>query len=262
MSHIRARSDGKIYDIDPGQTNLATGDSVIFESDQCQEIAKVISLEEAKSFSADNASINDGKAVLIRRVTDKDEEDDKKLKDAAKSQVEKCKEIVLKHSLPMEILDADQSLDGKKLTFYFSAPGRVDFRSLVSELASTFQKLIRLQQVGARDRARFAGGTGRCGEQFCCKRFLQGELEGVTVDMAYDQGIGQMGSNRITGACGKLMCCLRYELDFYKKAKTKLPAVGSKIKTPKGEGIVVSQSVLKNKVTVELDGRVYLEVDC
>lgn len=254
---IKARSDSRVYQVDTGSLKLDAGDQVLFESDQCQEVAKVL-----KGGEASGEAVEKDKAVLIRRLNEKDLEEDKKKKLEAAGNVPKCQEIVKKHSLPMELLDADISFDGKKITFYFSAPGRVDFRSLVSELASTFQKLIRLQQVGARDRSRHCGGIGRCGQDFCCKRFLQGELECVTVDMAYDQNLGQMGSNRVTGACGKLMCCLKYELDFYKNAKKKLPSVGSKIKTPKGEGVVVSQCILKNKVTVELEGRTYLEVDC
>lgn len=258
---IKARSDNKVCSVDRGNLELTPGDFIIFESDQCQEVAEVI---DGKALREDNfQDKEDGKqAVLIRRMNEKDQQADDVRKKEARDTVEKCSEIIARHDLPMELLDADLSFDGKKLTFYFTAPGRVDFRTLVSELASNFQKLIRLQQVGARDRARCSGGVGRCGQNFCCSRFLKGELECVTIDMAYEQNIGQMGSNRVTGACGKLMCCLRYELDFYKDAKKKLPAPGSKIKTPKGEGIVVSQSILKNKVTVELQDKAYLEVDC
>lgn len=259
--YIKARSDNKVYSVDKGNFELEAGDLVIFESDQCQEVAKVVKGDDAKS--EDNQERGDDKAaMLIRRMNEKDKQTDLDKRDEANSYIEKCQEIVMRHKLPMELLDADLSFDGKKLTFYFTAPGRVDFRTLVSELASNFQKLIRLQQVGARDRARCIGGVGRCGQNFCCKRFLKGDLECVTIDMAYDQNIGQMGSNRATGACGKLMCCLRYELDFYKKTKAKLPAVGSEIKTEKGKGFVVGQSVLRNSVTVELADKNYLEVDC
>lgn len=260
---IKTRSDGKFYNIDQGNLELSAGDQVLLESEQCQEIAKVVSKEDCVLDDSTTVEVQNSEAVLIRRLTEKDQEIDQKKKAEARENLERCKQIVLKHQLPMELLDADLSFDGKKLTFYFSAPGRVDFRSLVSELASTFQKLIRLQQVGARDRARCIGGVGRCGQDFCCKRFLKGELECVSVDMAYEQNLGQMGSNRVTGACGKLMCCLKYELGFYQKTKKDLPAVGSEIKTQKGMGRVVSQCILKNKVTVELiDNKTYLEVDC
>jgi cell fate regulator YaaT (PSP1 superfamily) len=259
--YIKARSDSKIYLAEKGNLKLETGDMVLFESDQCQEIAFVMpSVPPTSAESESNTGLE--KAVLIRRLNDKDQEIDQQKKEEARQNLERCKEIVSKHQLPMELLDADISFDGKKLTFYFSAPGRVDFRSLVSELASTFQKLIRLQQVGSRDRARCIGGIGRCGEDFCCKRFLKGDLESVSVDMSYEQGLGQMGANRVTGACGKLMCCLKYELDNYRDAKAKLPAVGSEIKTPKGKGRILSQCVLKNSVIVELENNTRLEVDC
>ncbi len=259
---IKSRSDNKIHAVDRGNFDLDAESMVIFESDQCQEVAKVVREEEVKNDDNFVRETGEKVAVLIRRMNDKDKQiDDDKGKEA-RSFIGKCQEIIEKHKLPMELLDSDLSFDGKKLTFYFTAPGRVDFRTLVSELASSFQKLIRLQQVGARDRARCTGGVGRCGQGFCCNRFLKGELECVSIDMAYDQNIGQMGSNRVTGACGKLMCCLKYELDFYKKAKNKMPSVGTSMKTTKGEGIVVNQCILKNKVTVELKDKTYLEVDC
>lgn len=258
---IKARSDSKAHLVDCGSSDFKVGDMVIFECDQCQEVAKVAKEDEAV-IGVSSDKDGDKTAVLIRRMNDKDREIDQEKQKEADACIKKCQEIVARHKLPMELLSADLSFDGKKLTFYFSAPGRVDFRTLVSELASTFQKLIRLQQVGARDRARSTGGIGRCGQDFCCNRFLKGDLECVTVDMAYEQNIGQMGSNRVTGACGKLMCCLKYELDFYQKAKKSLPAVGKTIKTPRGEGTVVSQCLLKNTVNVELQDKTYLEVDC
>lgn len=260
--YIKARSDGKTYKSDKGNLDLSSGDLVLFEADQHQEIAKILSLEEIKIETGGPSAATENEAVLIRRLNDKDREIDGERLKEAQSCLGQAEEIVKKHDLPMEMIDADLSFDEKKLTFYFSAPGRIDFRSLVSELASTFQKLIRLQQVGARDRARCAGGVGRCGRDFCCKSFLKGELECVTTDMAYEQNLGQMGPNRTTGACGKLMCCLKYELEHYKETKKKLPAVGTEFKSGKGKGIVVSQSVLKNQITIELPDKTYVEVDC
>jgi cell fate regulator YaaT (PSP1 superfamily) len=259
---VKTRSDGKIYPVDKGNLEVVAGDQVLFDSDQCQEIARVMVSSEAKKETESLVPVSQMTGVIVRRLNERDLEIDEKRKVEARENLDRCKQTVAKHDLPMELLDADISYDGKKLTFYFSAPGRVDFRSLVSELAANFQKLIRLQQVGARDRARFVGGVGRCGQSFCCKRFLKGELDVVSIDMAYDQNLAQMGSNRVTGACGKLMCCLKYELDFYRKQKSTLPAVGSKIKTARGMGVVVHQCIVKNKVKVELEDRTILEVDC
>ena len=162
----------------------------------------------------------------------------------------------------MELMDAELSFDEKKLTFYFAAEGRVDFRSLVSDLASTFRKLIRLQQIGARDEARFLGGCGRCGQVLCCRRFLKGDLDSVTLEMAQLQGLAAMGTARVTGCCGKLMCCLKYELDEYREAVKSLPKIGEKIKTEKGFGFVISQNILAKKVLVEVEDGSKLEVEC
>ncbi len=258
--YLRARSDSKIYNFDLGNLDVRGGDLVIFENDTCQEIASIVTADELKEANISDKNLES--VVLIRRLGDRDIVVDEQRKAEAMSDLPKCREIIEKHSLPMELLDADLSFDGKKLTFYFSAPGRVDFRLMVSELAAKFQKLIRLQQVGARDRARCAGGTGRCGEEFCCCRFLKGDLECVTTEMAADQNLGQMGSNRVTGCCGKLMCCLRYELDFYRERKAKMPVIGSLIPTLKGKGIVKNQNIIENKVTVQLEDKTYLEVNC
>ncbi|PIS07855.1 stage 0 sporulation protein [Candidatus Berkelbacteria bacterium CG10_big_fil_rev_8_21_14_0_10_43_13] len=258
--YLKARSDSKIYDFESVNFDLETGDQVIFENEICQEIGTVISSAVLKEAKVSDKGLD--KAEIIRRLSERDTTVDLERKVEAASDLPKCREIIEKHDLPMELLDADISFDGKKLTFYFSAPGRVDFRLMVSELAAKFQKLIRLQQVGARDRARCAGGVGRCGEELCCKRFLKGDLECVTTEMAADQNLSQMGGNRVTGCCGKLMCCLRYELDFYRERKKKMPVIGSIFQTPRGKGIVKNQNIIENKITVQLEDRTYLEVDC
>jgi len=180
----------------------------------------------------------------------------------AQEMIPECQKKILRHRLPMELLDAELSFDEKKLTFYFTADGRVDFRALVSDLASSFKKLIRLQQVGARDEARFLGGHGRCGQILCCRKFLKGDLDSITLDMAQIQGLAAMGPGRITGACGKLMCCLAFEIEEYKKMAKNLPKIGDEIKTEKGQGIVISQNVLQKKITVELPDKSKLEVEC
>ncbi|HOX40909.1 MAG TPA: regulatory iron-sulfur-containing complex subunit RicT [bacterium] len=254
--NIKARSDSKIYSVASENLSLVLGDEVVFESDQCQEVATVVGSQKEVG-----VEIGSG-ALIIRRLSDKDRSTDESNKEEARHNLARCKEIILKHSLPMEVLDADLSLDRKKLTFYFSAPGRVDFRALVSELASTFQKLIRLQQIGARDRARYCGGYGRCGETFCCRRFLKGELDCVSIEMAQDQNLAQMGPNRVTGACGKLMCCLKYELGYYKDVKSALPPMWSTVKTAKGKGKVVGHNIVKKCYTVELEDRTRMEVSC
>lgn len=256
--NIRVKTDGKIYKAKTGNLPLLPGDEVIFELDQFQDVGAAVECCQARE-----GCVGEDEVTVIRKLTEKDKEQLLELKEEANATLPKCREKIEKHNLEMDLLNADISYDGKKLTFYFSASGRVDFRSLVPDLASTFKKLIRLQQVGMRDKAKCMDSVGRCGRETCCRKFLKGDLENISVDMAYDQNLGQMGANRVTGVCGKLMCCLKFELDEYKKAKKKMPSNGSKIKTPEGEGTVLSASVIKNKIRVELlsDKRV-VEVDC
>jgi len=257
--NIKVNSDSKIYRAKAGNLPLENGDTVIFELDQFQDVGTIFECCATK----DGNIVLDDEVMVIRKVNEKDSKRLLELKEEATATLDKCREKIEKHNLEMDLLDADISYDGKKLTFYFCSSGRVDFRSLVPDLASTFKKLIRLQQVGMRDKAKCMDSVGRCGRGTCCRKFLKGDLETVTVDMAHDQNLGQTSSNRVTGVCGKLMCCLKFELDDYKKARKNMPSPGSKIKTPEGEGIVIFANVIKNKLRVELlkDKRI-VEVDC
>lgn len=255
--YIKAKSDSKVMLAEGSSLDLAEGDEIIFENEQFQEVGNVL-----KEGFVPNEEV--GPAVtIIRKLTPKDKEQTIEKKTEARQLLIQCKEKVAKHGLSMEMLDADLSYDGKKLTFYFTAPGRVDFRSLVPDLASTFKKMIRLQQVGSRDRVKCVCSVGRCGRETCCRSFLKGDLETVTIDMAYTQNLGQMGANRVTGVCGKLQCCLKYELDNYNKKKKKLPEVGSEFKTKEGIGKVLAVNATKGTVSVELkSNKRILEVNC
>jgi len=259
--HIKAKSDNNIYRAELGNLMLAELDEVLFESDQGQEIG-VVSLGELST--EEKKDENDSIVTIIRKLNDKDNEKCLERKKEATDTLPVCEEKIKKHGLSMDLLDADISFDGKKITFYFSAPGRIDFRSLVPDLASTFKKLIRLQQVGSRDKAKCMGGVvGRCGRGVCCREFLAKPCDDVNIDMANIQNIGQMGANRSTGSCGKLMCCLKYELRAYEESKKKMPAMGTEYKTAEGLGIVISQNVMKNKIVVELkESKKRVEVDC
>ena len=263
---IRLKADGRYCQIETDNHKLENGEEVLVESKTGTEVAYVISdkiAEENAGNEHDKSVEENYEYQYIRTLSDKDREHIDKLANEAKVYMIDCQAKIEKYKLPMQLLDAGLSFDEKKLTFYFTAPSRVDFRMLVSDLAHTFKKIIRLQQVGARDEARYLGGLGRCGEGLCCKRFLKGNLESVTLDMAVDQNLAQMGSNRVTGACGKLMCCLKYELDNYKEAYKKLPNLGETVKTKEGEGEVVSRSVVKMKFTVKLKKNDnLLEVSC
>jgi len=268
MAHIdiKLRSDGEFYKIDAGEHEIKIGDQILVETEHGQEVAQVVSEETKIADKGDSKKPNDTEQrsiEFIRKLSQTDREKADKLSKEAKTYLMECQQKIDKYQLPMQLLDADLSFDEKKLTFYFTAPGRVDFRMLVSELAHAFKKIIRLQQIGSRDEARYLGGVGRCGETICCKKFLRGNLESVTLDMAQCQNLAQMGSNRITGVCGKLMCCLKYELEYYQKMKKQMPALGSEYKTEKGLGTVIGQNILTKKISVKLsEGGSYVEVDC
>jgi cell fate regulator YaaT (PSP1 superfamily) len=254
---IKIKSTGQIIQVDVGNLSMNIGDCLLVETPQCKEVAEVVDQSRLKDGQIEKGDVKEEEVEVIRKLTDKDISQCDDLKKVAKNLISDCQQKIDNHKLPMQLLDAELSFDEKKLTFYFTAEGRVDFRSLVSDLASTFKKLIRLQQVGARDEARFLGGIGRCGEKLCCRRFLKGDLDSVTLDMAQVQGLATMGSNRITGACGKLMCCLAYELKEYREAAKKLPKIGDRIETEKGTGVVISQNILCGKVNwkIKVDWR-------
>lgn len=254
---VKIKSDGRIAEIE-SDTKLIDSDLVIVETEHGVEASYVMPEEKKKEEkNNENGNENAEKVEFIRKATEKDLDKLNNLGDEAKKYLDQCSEKIRKFKLPMQLVDADLSFDEKKLTFYFVAPERVDFRVLVSDLVHTFRKVIRLQQVGARDEARYLGGVGRCGQGLCCRKFLKGNLESVTLDMAYDQNLAQMGSNRVTGVCGKLMCCLKYELDDYKEAKEKMPKIGEKVKTEEGEGVVIAHSVLKKTYSVKtLDDKI------
>lgn len=278
--NAKLKVDGKHILFDAGEHKFDFGDEILVESKSGQEVACVVPEtgeagrqedkegEESKEDKEDKDKAREGQAevsefVFIRKLSQKDKEQIDKLSKEAKTYLIECQSKIDKYKLPMQLLDAELSYDEKKLTFCFTAPSRVDFRMLVSDLAHTFKKIIRLQQVGARDEARYLGGVGRCGQTLCCRRFLSGNLESVTLDMAADQNLAQMGSNRVTGCCGKLMCCLKYELDDYRAIKKKMPALGTKAITSEGEGEVIMHNILKNTYSVRLkEKNNTVEVSC
>ena len=198
---IKIKSTGQIIEVESGKLKFSVGDWILVETRECKEVAIVVDSEKLKDGRPEEES-DDIEVEIIRKLNEKDTEQNRQFKKMAQGLIPECQKKIESHNLPMELMDAELSFDEKKLTFYFSAEGRVDFRSLVSDLASTFNKLIRLQQVGSRDEARFIGGCGRCGQVICCRRFLKGDLDSVTLEMAQIQGLATMGSNRITGCCG------------------------------------------------------------
>lgn len=170
-----------------------------------------------------------------------------------------CQQAVEKLGLEMKLVDNHIAIDGSRIIFGFIAEGRVDFRELVKDLTHHFQKTIRLQQMGIRDEARLCGDIGPCGRELCCRRFLH-QLASVTSDYAKIQGVEHRGCERLSGVCGRLKCCLSYELIMYQELAQKLPAVGTTFKTPQGSGTVISQNVLRQSVNVQLEQNKIVEV--
>lgn len=235
--------------------DIEVGESILVDNGQVIESATVknISAKQAKSENTDEA------IKFFRKMTEEDKKKIESLHKVADSFISLCQEKIYRYNLDMKLLGAELSFDEKKLTFYFGSEGRVDFRDLVSDLAKTCRKIIRLQQIGPRDQTKVMGGYGKCGQQFCCNRFLP-HFGSVTLDMAKDQAI--MGSSsKISGACGKLMCCLAYELEEYKKVMSQMPEIGQMVKVKEGSGKVISLNALARSYCVQTDKGQRFEVE-
>jgi cell fate regulator YaaT (PSP1 superfamily) len=241
--NVRFPTTGKIC-FYQSSLDLKPNDEVIVETDSILEAGSVVK-DVGSPFPAE-----EGTGVILRKLTAEDKATRDRLKLAARKFLSEAREKTLRHGLDIKILDAELSFDQKKLTFYFSADGRVDFRSLVSDMAKSFNKLIRLQQVGSRDEAKYFGGIGKCGRELCCSKFLN-NLESITLEMAQAQELSTAGSSKLSGSCGKLMCCLSYEVSSYEELKKKMPPIGSLYKSPKVNGKVVGHSLLEGKISVE-----------
>jgi cell fate regulator YaaT (PSP1 superfamily) len=228
---IRFPTTGKVYwyktslDLRPGDVVLADLADIVEPATVVAQNDQVGEIEETDS-------------SILRIMTDQDRQKSAELKKIARNLIEETQKKVNRHSLNMTILDADLSFDEKKLTFYFSADGRVDFRSLVTDLAKSYNKLIRLQQVGARDEARLYGGIGKCGRELCCATFLK-NFESITLEMAELQELSTAGSAKLSGCCGKLMCCLAFEAQNYQpqpaQRRQKMPQIDRQLENAAGQ---------------------------
>lgn len=242
---IRFKKPGKIYFFDPGDIKLESKDFAIVDTMSGPEYAQV---EIANKQIPDERVITPLRKV-IRRATRRDmkhyEEKKKKEKEAFKIAIEKIKE----HKLDMNLTDVEYKFDDSKVIFYFTANGRIDFRELVKDLASIFKTRIELRQIGVRDEVRRIGGNGVCGRELCCCSFLN-KFDAVSIKMAKEQNLS-LNPSKISGNCGRLMCCLRYEQEAYEEKLSKLPKVGAIVKTEEGEGTVDGIETLKEVVRVK-----------
>ena len=242
---VRFRKPGKIYFFDPGYLKINQKDKVIVETSFGEELGEVAICKR---------SIPDSKLAtplkkVIRLATPKDlkhyEENKKKEKEAFKI----CEEKIKKYKLDMHLTDVEYKFDNSKILFYFTADGRIDFRELVKELASIFKTRIELRQIGVRDEVKRIGGNGVCGRELCCCSFLN-DFETVSIKMAKEQNIS-LNPSKISGNCGRLMCCLKYEQEVYEDKLKRLPKIGATVKTSDGEGVVDSIETLKEIARVK-----------
>lgn len=256
---VRFKRPGKIYFFDPKGNKIEKGKYVIVETSMGEEYAEVVI---ANRMMPDEKIENELKPI-VRVATHKDEQHNKENKEKEKEAFEICLNEIKKHGLDMNLTDVEYKFDNSKLLFYFTADGRIDFRDLVKDLAAIFKTRIELRQIGVRDEVKRIGGNGICGRELCCCTFL-GNFETVSIKMAKEQNIS-LNPSKISGNCGRLMCCLKYEEEAYLEKLAKLPKVGATVKAQEdGEGVVDSVEILKEKVRVKFkdrDGFFYKKFD-
>jgi cell fate regulator YaaT (PSP1 superfamily) len=247
---------GKIYDFLGGDCVLNINDSVIVKTELGTELGKITGI---KKIEDGDPALEEIKPIF-RKANSSDYLKIKERNSQKKEVLNLCKKLVKKYDLPIKLVDAHFAFDGSRITFAFVADGRVDFRDLVKELTKIFQKSIRLQQLGIRDEAKISGDVGCCGRGLCCKKVLK-DLGNISSDLASLQQISHRGSDRLTGICGRLMCCLAYEQKTYEDLSKNLPAVGTIVKTKSGKGKIIGWHTLKQSVMVELDEGGVIEVE-
>ena len=246
---IRFKEGGKIYDFDADGMKFNKDDYAMVETVRGIECGKVA--KGNHGVSEDN--ITQPLKKVIRVATENDIKTLKENKEKEKEAFKICEQKIEAHGLQMSLVDAEYTFDRSKLLFYFTADGRVDFRELVKDLASTFKTRIELRQIGVRDESRMVGGFGICGRPFCCNTFLT-DFQPVSIKMAKEQGLS-LNPTKISGTCGRLMCCLKYEQDTYEHLLRVTPKVGAIVDTPDGKGRVIENNLITGMLKVSLDRR-------
>ena len=244
---VRFKANGKSYYFSPGELELQQGDHVIVETargTECGEVAKgPHDVPDSSIVKPLKTVTRMADAVDVRRMQ-QNRADEKRAFSV-------CEERIAKHKLDMKLVDVEYTLDRNKILFYFTADGRIDFRDLVKDLAGVFRTRIALRQIGVRDESKMLGGLGICGQPFCCSRFLR-DFQPVSIKMAKEQGLS-LNPAKISGSCGRLMCCLAYEQPAYEYLNRITPGVGSIVKTPEGVGAVVETNVISGTLRVRMD---------
>lgn len=230
---------------------LQAGDHAVYQNEKGKEYMGRVHFVDRETENKDKILDN---YSLLRKATAHDLQRMELLNGKAEEAMEICRKKIKDHKIDMQLVFAEISLDGKELNFIFTADDRVDFRALVKDLASIFQKQIHLQQIGPRDKARIITGRGKCGKCLCCSKWLT-ELQSITMEMVRAQCLESKGSSKLSGCCGKLLCCLKYEVEEYKELEKNLPKVGDMIKVKKGEAKVAGLDILNQKIKVVFPDR-------
>lgn len=244
---VRFKKAGKVYYFDPGQLEITEGTNVIVETARGVEFGTVV---------AANVEIPEEEIVtplknVIRVATEEDRQQFLANEEKEKKAFDICLQKIKDHNLEMKLIDVEYTFDNNKILFYFTADGRIDFRELVKDLAAVFRTRIELRQIGVRDEAKMMGGLGVCGRPICCCSFLC-EFQPVSIKMAKEQCLS-LNPTKISGTCGRLMCCLKYEQEVYDDLVKRVPKIGAIVSTPEGQGVVVEANALKEMVKVKLD---------
>lgn len=244
---VRFKEVGKVYYFGPNGESYREDDRVIVETSRGVECG-VVAMPNRE---IDDEELTRPLKTVIRRATEEDISTVEKNREKEKNAFKICEEKIAKHGLDMKLIDVEYTFDNSKVLFYFTADGRVDFRTLVKDLASVFRTRIELRQIGVRDEAKLLGGIGVCGRPFCCNSFL-GEFQPVSIKMAKEQGLS-LSPVKISGTCGRLMCCLKYEQEAYVDLLKRTPKLGAIVSTPEGKGEVIESNPISGVLKVRMD---------
>jgi cell fate regulator YaaT (PSP1 superfamily) len=251
---VRFQRAGKVYYFDPVGIELEINDHVVVETGRGHVMGRVVIAPKQIIAS----ELTDPLKPVVRKVTPEDMEQVQEARQKEQEALAKCAELARKFNLPIKLRGAESNLNSNYVTVFFSAEGRVDFRQLVRELAAVLKVRVELHQVGPRDETKLLGGVGRCGYPLCCASFLT-EFKPLSIKMAKEQSLS-LEPTKISGMCGRLLCCLGYEAEHYRLMKEKLPPIGGRVTTPMGEGVVTGINVLKETVNVQLESQAVIEV--
>jgi len=254
LAEVVFRSGGKVYSFDPNGLELEAGDQVVVRTSRGIELGKVV----VANHEVDPKEVPSPLEKVVRKATRSDLSTAARNEKLAERVAAACEEKVAKHGLDMRLINTEVVFDGGKVVISFFAEERVDFRKLVEELARQFKTRIEFRQVGVRDEARLIGGYGPCGRKLCCTSFA-GDQQPVSIRMAKEQNL-PLNPMKISGICGRLMCCLKYENEVYREFKQKAPARGSQVRTRKGDGTVVDYAVPKEAIVIDVGEGKQVEV--